>query len=102
MKEKLTLIDQLTAYIKELKKPFYMRPNPICGFFKIGHNLSLIVFEDGLILTMDNEDNKGIVGKNRLKLPFKKATSVLFNFSTQVLMLRNEELKRVFFQIHNG
>ena len=69
-----------TAYIKELKNPFQRRNNHICGFFKIGHNHSLIAFDDGVVWTLDNEDNKGIVLNYRLKLPFKKATVVLFNF----------------------
>jgi hypothetical protein len=41
-------------------------------------SLSLIIFEDGDVWTLDSEDNKGIVRKYKLKLPFKKATSVLY------------------------
>lgn len=91
-----------TAYMKDLKNPFQSKNNHICGFFKIGHNQSLIAFDDGVVWTLDNEDNNGIVLKYKLKLPFKKATSVLFNFEEQILMLRNELLEKAFFKFEKN
>jgi hypothetical protein len=41
-------------------------------------NLSLIIFEDGVVWHLDNEDNRGVVSKYRLKLPFEKVVTVLY------------------------
>jgi len=39
-------------------------------------NTSLIIFDDGKVWLLDNEDNKGIVMKFNLKLPFDKVVNV--------------------------
>ena len=68
--------DSLKCYFKDLESPLMRRPNHICGFFKMNRNISLIIFDDGIVWLLDNEDNKGIVMKSHLKLPFDKVVTV--------------------------
>ena len=70
--------DSIKCKYKDLQSPLMRRNSHICGFFKILRNLSLIIFEDGVVWHLDNEDNRGVVSKYRLKLPFKKVVTVLY------------------------
>lgn len=79
MEEKYTGSDEsMDCIFKDLRSPLMRRSNHICGFFKMQRNLSLIVFDDGVVWTLDSEDNRGVIQKSRLKMPFEKAVTVFY------------------------
>ena len=103
MEETYTGSDEgMNCAFKNLRSPLMRRSNHICGFFKMHRNVSLVVFDDGVVWTLDSEDNKGVIHKQKLKLPFEKAVDVFFECEHQILMLQNEKRERLFFHYDNN
>ena len=59
----------------------------VVGFMHQHRNISLIVFEDGVIWSLDNENNAGIIHKCKLKMPFDRVAVCLFEPWHRILML---------------
>ena len=78
--------EEMPCYYKELKNPMVQRNFRICGFFQKLRNESIVVFEDGVVWTLDSENNNGVTSKGKLKLPFESATNLFHETEQGILM----------------
>jgi hypothetical protein len=73
----------------------------VLGLFLLKQSVFFIVFEDGVVWTMDSENNKGITKEASLKLPFVRATRAQYDTGQRILLFLNEHQERIFY-IHTG
>jgi len=72
---------------KQLQRPLKTRPAHIVGMFNFQKTEILLVYEDAVVMRVQNEDSIGFLGQAELKIPFDKVSSALFEPSSGILLL---------------
>lgn len=91
---------QIEVYEKSLLEPLNSRKTPLIGFLRLDKGLNLVVFEDGEIVLLQNEDGNGVLTSWQLEIPFEKVNGTIFDSENNILCIQSIERSRSFFHFN--